>query len=74
MFRQYEDGSRVFVAVDDNASTAKTQAKLLKEQSGWDHLVFNLRTMIKMFDTGLYDRPPRKWNAMRGRNSERKSD
>jgi len=73
IFRKFGDGSRAFVTTSEDESSAKTTAILLKEQTGSDHLVFNLKTKIKAFDTGLYDRHLKKWNAMRSRNSERKS-
>jgi hypothetical protein len=63
IFRKLEDGSRVFVGVNDDESTARTEAILLKELSGTDHLVFNLKTKIKKFDTGLYDRHLKKYGV-----------
>ena len=73
IFRRFTDGSRAFVRTSEDESSAKTTAILLKEQTGLDYLVFNLKTKIKAFDTGLYDRHLKNWNAMRSRNSERKS-
>ena len=67
IFRKSSDGSRTFVTTSEDESSAKTTAILLKEQTGSDHLVFNLKTKIKAFDTGLYDRHLKKWNDMRGR-------
>ena len=65
IFRQVEDGSRVFVEVNDDESSAKTTAIILKEETGTDHLVFNLGTMRKVFDTELNDRRLKKWKTRR---------
>jgi hypothetical protein len=73
IFRKLSDGRLGFVTTREDESSAKTTAILLKEQTGSDHLVFNLKTKTKAFDTGLYDRHLKKWNAMRSRNSERQS-
>jgi hypothetical protein len=67
IFRKFKDGSRAFVTTSEDESSAKTTAILLKEQTGSDHLVFNLKTKIKAFDTGLYDRHLKKWNEVRAR-------
>ena len=67
IFRKLDDGGRVFVVTSDDESIARTHALLLKEQTGTDYLVFNLKSKIKTFDTGLYDRHLKKWNAMRAR-------
>jgi len=73
IFKQFGDGTRVFVSVNEDVSLAKNSAILLKEQTGADHLVFNLRTKIKAFDTGMWDRHLKKWNPIRSRQPERKS-
>ena len=70
IFRKLDDGGRLFVEVNDEESSAKTAAIVLKEQTGSDHLVFNLKTKMKKFDTGL-DRHLKRWNAMRGRKAQR---
>ena len=67
IFRKFSDGSRAFVTTSEDESSAKITALLLKEETGSDHLVFNLKSKIKTFDTGLYDRHLKKWNAMRAR-------
>jgi hypothetical protein len=71
IFRRLVDGRRIFVGVDEDESSAQTEAVILKEQTGWDHVVFNLKNKRKCFDTSLYDRNLRKWNAMRGRRTSR---
>jgi hypothetical protein len=55
IFKKLADGKRVFVGLNEDESSAKTRAILLKEQPGTDFLVFNLRTKRKKFETGLYD-------------------
>lgn len=67
IFRKLEEGAREFVSVNDDESSAKTEAIFLKEQTGSDHVVFNLKTRIKAFDTELYDRHLKKWTAMNAR-------
>jgi hypothetical protein len=73
IFKKLADGTRVFVGLNEDESSAKTRAILLKEQTGNDHLVFNLRTKRKKFETGLYDRHLKQWNDMRSRKPVRKS-
>jgi hypothetical protein len=73
IFKKLEDGSREFVGVNADESSAKTAAVLLKEQTGTDHLVFNLKTKRKKFETGLHDRNLKQWNGMRNRKPVRQS-
>jgi hypothetical protein len=73
IFRKLSDGSRVFVGVNEDESSAMTEAILLKEHTGRDYVVFNLKTKLKKFDTGLYDRHLKKWNDMKSRKVARKS-
>ena len=61
IFRKLGDGTREFVSVSDDESSAKIEAIDLKEESGTDHVVFNLKTKIRKFDTELYDRHLKKW-------------
>jgi hypothetical protein len=47
IFRRFSDGSRAFVTTSEDESSAKITALLLKEETGSDHLVFNLKSKIK---------------------------
>ena len=71
IFKKLADGTRAFVSVSDEESSAKTEAIRLKEQTGWDHLVFNLGAKKKRFDTGLYDRHLKRWNDTRNQKIAR---
>jgi hypothetical protein len=65
IFRKREDGTREFVSVSGDESSAKMEAIDLKEDTCVDYAVFNLKTKIRTFDTELYDRHLKKWNAMK---------
>jgi hypothetical protein len=72
IFRKLQDGRRTFVAVRDDESSAKIEAVSLKEHTGSDHLVFNLKSKTKKFETGLYDRELKKY-GVKSRNRVKKT-
>lgn len=72
IFKQLRNGTRKFVDLDEDESSARTEAIILKEQTGRDHSVFNLKTKRKAFDTCLHNRRLKKRNTLTGQKADHK--
>jgi hypothetical protein len=67
IFKQKTDGARAFITASADVSSATSEALTRSDTDESHYVVFDLRTMARVFDTEAYRRRARKRNEMKTR-------